>query len=367
MPEEAPTTERPSMSEMAEGLFGENFYGEVTKPPEETETKETGPESEEEAETEETGEETETEEGAEEETKEETTETEGPEYELSDIAELLGLDETQLDVNDDGKVVIVSKVDGETKPLAIKHMLDNAQMNEAADKRLEQAKAKAQSQTQEFEQRQEQLQRQFVQAAKLIETAETLLDKDAKSVNMAKLREDDPAEYSAKMAETQERRREIDRMKQEAVEAYNQSVSSASPTPEQIADAQKVQREQLLERVPEWKDQSVFKEQATKIPAYLSRIGFANEEVEAIVGSNRFVGDSRLVDLARRAMLRDDGQAKTAAAKKKVVKVPKITKPGTSKPKEQADKEKIERYSTRLSESGDIKDAFALMQAKKQK
>lgn len=217
------------------------------------------------------------------------------------------------------------KVDGQEAEATIKDLVDGYQMREAAEKRLEEAKSKAKTLNQEIAEKSKALEGQFATAATLIERAEKLLDDDVGQINWAKLREEDPAEYAAKKAEIRERRERIDRIKREAAEAYQQALNQRQAE-FQTSLRQKLAEEQkaLLEKLPEWRDPEKRKGEQAKLARYLIDQGFSEQDV---MGAS----DHRLIVLAYKAMLRDEGQGRVEAAKKKVAKVPKVLKPGPQK------------------------------------
>lgn len=364
MAEEATET---NLSLLAKQRFGPDFHGEVKEETEETqetaeteETEETQ-ENEESEETEETSESEETEETQEaDESEESTEEPEYQEYELPQVAQMLGVEEDQLDVDDDGRVVLQGKVDGEPVRMPVKEYLDKFQMLSAADKRLEEAKAKRDELTKEVNERSQELQGEFATAAKIIEKAESLLEQDTAKIDWQALREDDPAEYSAKKTEIAERREAVEAAKREARESYQASVSKFQEQAKaQQQEMLAKEQEALFEKLPEWRDEEQAKAEKGKLVGYLKSQGFSEQDVASAI-------DHRLILMARKAMLYDQGQKKVDTAKKRVAKVPKVVKPGAAKPAEQVNKQKVDKARQRLSKSGNIDDAFALLRARRQ-
>lgn len=340
------------LSLLANDMFGPDFYGEVKRPEESGETP-TGEETPE-AESPETPEEGEQPESP------ESEEAEYSEYQLGEIAQLLGVEEGDLTVDDDGKVAINLKVDGETSHTRLSDLKAREQQLQAADKRLEEAKEKAKAQNQELSQKSEALQEQFATAAKLIENAESVLDQDTKAIDWNKLRQDDPAEYSAKKAEIAERRQQLEQMKEDAKKTWQESVQKQR---EQLQEQQKqhLQSEHaaLLEKLPEWQDAEKAQSEKSKISEYLKgTMGFSDEDV---MGAS----DHRLILMARKAMLYDELQANTDVARKKVAKVPKVMKPGTPKSPDQRNKEQERKARDQLKKSGSLNDAYALLKARR--
>lgn len=224
------------------------------------------------------------------------------------------------------------KVDGKPAEATIAEMVASYQTQEAADQRLSEATAKAKSITKDLADRTQALEGQFVVASKLIETLKSQLDVDASAIDWNTLRNDDPAEYSARKAEISERRQNIDAIEREAVESYQQAVKEQREQQVKAFDEYRdEQQELLLEKLPAWRDKKVAEEEQKELAKYLLREGFSKQEVQV-------ASDHRLFLLAHKARRFDESQKKIATAKKRVARVPKVLTPGarppeTSKPK----------------------------------
>lgn len=366
--QEAPTTEQQeTLSQKAHRYFGSEFVGEVSEAaPLAASVEEINEEVSEEADEVEESQATEDVEETEEveESDGETESEEQPdyeEYELSQIAQLLGVDEDQLDVNEEGRVVLSGKVDGEPVQANAKDLLANYQMLQAADKRLEEAKTKAKAQTQELAERSEALNTHFATVADLVADAEKVLKEDFDAVDWKKLRNQDPAEFAAKERDFEKRQKRIDEIKQRAGEQYQQYTTLQSEEArKQQEQYLRQEGERLLQALPEWKNAEKAKTEKAQLAEYLMNQGFSKEDVMA-------ASDHRLIVLARKAMLFDNTAAKGNAALKKVAKVPKVTKPGTTKSAAQVNKQKLDRLAQKAEQTGSVEDAFALYKARRSK
>lgn len=275
---------------------------------------------------------------------------------ISSMQELIESNEWDPEWADGLKETI--KVDGEAREVTRAELKKSYQMNQAADKRLTEAKSKAKAINQELAEKSEEVQGQLVVAAKLVGDAEALFDQDVKGVDWEKLREDDPAEYAAQKNDFTERRARIDQRKSEIL------VEARKITEKQSEETQKMREQMLaaesaalLEKLPEWNDPEKAKAEQASMSEYLLAQGFSKQDVAE-------ASDHRLILLARKAMLFDD-VANSDVAKKKVAKVPKVLKPGAPKSQDQVNKEKVEKARQRLQKSGSIDDAFALLKAKR--
>lgn len=363
--EQAPTTEsteaaKTPLSDMAAQMFGPNYRAperteapqEPVEQPEEETEEQHAPEEVEETEEQDSGSEEEQDEST-----EADEDSEGGEEPISSLDELLN--HYEFDPEWFNGLEVAAKVDGQPQQVKIGDLVKSYQMTEAAEKRLSEAKEKARTQTQQLAERQEQIHSEYQKAAGLIQRTEKMLEKDASNINWAQLREQDPAEYSAKKAEIAERRQEIEQMKRDAVQEY-QSFTQKSQEEMQQQRNEYLQREReaLVEKLPEWKNEDKAKAEKSRLANYLVEQGFDKDEVGGLA-------DHRLVYLARKAMLFDEGQSKADSAKKKVRKIPKVMKPGAPKSPEKVASQREKELRNRLKKTGSIDDAFALLQAGK--
>lgn len=359
---ETPTTEstnqegaRRHLSLLAADLYGSNYH--AREQPEQPEEEPEVEEKEEQEETEETEEHEGSGEDVEEASSESEEQEETEEVSISSLQELIEHNEWDPEWVNSLKVPV--KVDGQSAEASLQDLVANYQMNQAAEKRLEEAKAKRESLTKELTEKQEAVQGQYAAAAKLVEQAEKMLDRDTSAIDWKRLREDDPAEYSAKKAEIAERRQELEQLKRNAAQEYRQAVDAERQKAEaEYQETLKAEQDALLEKIPEWRDQGKAAEEKSHLVKYLMSQGFTEQDVMG-------AADHRLILLARKAMLHDRGQQRVDTARKKVAKVPKVLKPGAPKPKADQERQKLEKLQTRLKKSGSMEDAFSLLKARR--
>lgn len=330
--QEAPTTEpvRETNAQKAQRFFGNSFVGEVEAPLLDASVEETNEDALEEEPIEEPQEEVEEAEESLEAVEAEEVETESPEVEevpISSINELIETSEYDPEWFNSLKVPV--KVDGKEDEATLTDLVNSYQIQQAAEHRLEEAKNKAKSITQEMAEKSEALNVQFSTVAELINNAEELLESDFKNVNWQDLRSRDPAEYAAKKRDFDDRRANIERIKNGAGEQYQQHLNQQnSEMQAQYQTYLQQERAKLEEALPEWKDPEKASVEKSKIADYLYKQGFSKDDVQA-------ASDHRLIVMARKAMLYDATSSKAEVALKKVAKIPKVTKPGTTKSAEQ--------------------------------
>lgn len=180
------------------------------------------------------------------------------------------------------------------------------------------------------------------------------LEADIKAVDWTALRAEDPAEYAAKRQEFTDRQQGLHGLWQNATQQYEQAQQEQQAAQRKGQEEFiKAQSESLRSALPAWKDEAVAGQEKVAIREYLSASGFSADEIGNIA-------DHRAVIIARKAMLFDAQQKKIATAKKKVVALPKVQKPGSG---QSAAHEKAERRAEQmkaLRKSGSTRDAAAL-------
>lgn len=256
-----------------------------------------------------------------------------------------------------GALPVRIKVDGRESEVPLSELVANHQIRSAADQRLAEAKERAKALDQELSTKSSQAEAQLAQTAKLLERAEARLGEETKGIDWATLRTEDPAEYSAKKAEVAERRAEIDRLKREAVETY-QSAAEQHRKEQEKQHQERLAQEQaaLLEHLPEWRDEAKARDEKGRLAQYLMAQGFTPQDVQG-------AADHRLVLLARKAMLYDEGRK--GAAQKKVAPSKRVLRPGTRPSQEQQSRERVERALSEHRKRGTIDSAFAALRAKR--
>jgi hypothetical protein len=115
---------------------------------------------------------------------------------------------------------------------------------------------------------------------------------------------------------------------------------------EQQAQMQKhlaYQREEMLNRIPQWRDEDTRNKERQEVIKYAQTVaGFSQEEVANAV-------DARAVELLYKAWQWDNLQKKTPAAKKKASQAPKMAKAGQPKTKSQVASRQRQKSLQRLN------------------
>lgn len=114
------------------------------------------------------------------------------------------------------------------------------------------------------------------------------------------------------------------------------------------------QREQLLVKLPTWKDAEVAKKEKAELVAYAKEQGYSEEDIGQ-------VADHRVFLMLRKAMLYDKAQKNRPNVQKKIEKV-LVTKPGSKDSRPSREVTELTRGKQRLAKTGRVEDAAAVLE-----
>lgn len=171
---------------------------------------------------------------------------------------------------------------------------------------------------------------------------------EQQQIDWQKLLESDPVEYLKQQHLFQQRQAAY----QQNLAHQNQLMATAKAEQEQAkARTLEDQRQALMTKLPEWKDESKRKAETESLKQYLTQEGYSDNDVASIT-------DARAVILARKAMLYDQMISKASAAAKKVQNLPqKVERSGTG---ESHNLDRRGAAFQKLSKTGRIEDAAAV-------
>lgn len=243
------------------------------------------------------------------------------EYQLADVAKLLGADESSLDVDEDGAVLIKTKVDGQEGKVKFADLIKSYQLQGHVDKQVREA-AEVRKQAQEYAQAvQQQTQVQQAVVGKIAE-AKVIESQLAQyqGINWSALEDSDPVQAMR-----------LQRQFGELKQAYQAKVQDINQTQSQIQQQQSQQtaasleseRQALMNACPEWGSEAVATKEKQQIAADLKARGYTDRDIQGL-------SDHKAVLLARDAMLYRQGKAASNVAEKQIRAAPKIIKPGST-------------------------------------
>jgi len=261
---------------------------------------------------------------------------------LETVADVLGLDPTMLDVDENGQVLVRTKVDGEEKLVKPSELIKSFQLEQHVHKKSEEvSQAKRQAQ-----QTLEQWGQQLAEAQQLLQQAYAQLQNEAQTVDWETLREEDPAEYAAKKAELLEREQ---RLQQQAAQFQQQLVQYQQAQAQQQAEFMGQEAQRVIDEIPEWRDESTRKQEAAAIMNWLKEQGWTDTELATIVTAPQ-------IKALRLAWKAATGQQKVAEMRKKVrpQKGTRTLKPGRAVTAADRNRKAIAQKVAKARKSGDV-------------
>lgn len=203
------------------------------------------------------------------------------------------------------------------------------------------AQAQAQQALQERQQYAQNLSRMQAQL-------EGALSEQNQTVDWERLAREAPAEYVIQQHLAQKRQAALNQ-----IYGQQQQLNQIHQQEQQRALAQHLaeQRDELLAKLPEWKNPETAKAEQKALAEYLKNEGFDEQSIANIY-------DAKTVKVARKAMLYDQLTAKASAAAKKVAALPqKVERPGVG---QNQGLDKRSAAFQKLSKSGRVEDAAAV-------
>lgn len=168
-------------------------------------------------------------------------------------------------------------------------------------------------------------------------------------IDWQKLLATDPVEYLKQQHLAQTRQAQL----QQVAQAQQQlTLRQQAEQTQQMRAFLSTQQQELLAKLPEWKDDTKASAEKAQIKDYLKQQGFEDQALDNI-------SDHRAVLLARKAMLYDQMMGKAQAATKRVQNLPqKVERPGTGAQANPLDGRT--RAQQRLAKTGSLDDAAAV-------
>jgi len=293
---------------------------------------------------------------------EEAEETEQVEPETEDG--LSELDELNAYLNEAKEswenIRIPTKVNGKEGQATLSELVRAYQIDKSVDQKAE-SLATARK---EFEAERQRIttehSQQLEQAKGLINTLEQQYLAEFQQVDWQALREQDPAEFSARRQELLERQSRLEAARDGITKQQYQSYM------ENMQKHLEEQQKLIPELIPEWSDESVAKQEREELGKYLESEGMPREAIYGKLDNNGNlvspgIADALAIKIARKAMLYDKGAKQVDVTKKKVRSVPKVTRPGKPATKTDIANDALKKKRSQLKKSGKVEDAASLI------
>ena len=254
-----------------------------------------------------------------------------PQLTTAELAKILDIDESALDVDADGKISIKTKIDGKDGAAKFADLLKTHQIQGHAENRareVAQREAALQARSQEVEQ---QFQQKLSHADQLTTLAAQELLAEFQSIDWKALdQHPDQGAVAALKLKFQERNAKIQQA-QQGINAHRWQLNQQAQAQQQA----RIQAEaaKLPTLIPEWKDQATAAKESAELIDWGRKSGYSDDELKSLSNSSALH-----VATVRKAMLFDKLQQSKAVVENKVRLAPKIVKPGQAPTDGAADK-----------------------------
>jgi hypothetical protein len=237
------------------------------------------------------------------------------------MAKLLGADESALDVDEDGSLMVKTKIDGVEGKAKFADLLKSYQLQGHVDKQVREAADIRKAAIEQSQQVQQQLQIQQAIVGQLAEIKAVESEyAQYQGINLDALIDADPVQA----LKVQQRMRALESKHSALSQQANAAVQNIQQAQAQQSQASLHNEAQALMRaIPEWSDGTKAEAERSAIKADLRARGYSDRDIESL-------SDHKAVLLARDAMLYRQMKAGTSAAEKQVRAAPRIVKPGST-------------------------------------
>jgi hypothetical protein len=267
------------------------------------------------------------------------------ELEPAQVAQILGLEDDALEVDDDGAIQIHAKIDGKPAKVSLKDLRHSYELAETHEERLRQLGRERKAFKDESDSALERLAAQQQQFNQSIEAIDAEYASDFQSVDWNRLREEDPTEYNAKRLDYEDRKARINQYK---AHSQQQAQVLQAEQHQKFAQAQAEGAKNLMEvfageaykTTPEWGE-----DESQKLAKWIMDQGFSAQEI----GN---VNVWQVFKWARDSMLREEERKVAKETVKKLPKITKVAKPGKTKPPAEISKAKTKELRARQRKSG---------------
>ena len=247
----------------------------------------------------------------------ETPEEETPVEDEATLAQMLGLTDDQIDTDEEGNLILNTKVDGETTRLNFKEVLagfqtqkHNTQKSQALAEERKVFETQVQVKANEFKQ---QLDTNTALASQLYNE----LIAEYKNTDWNTLRQTDPAEWSARQQDMQNRNSQIQQVTQSIAQQRQAGEAQLQEKAQEVqTNYLAQQRDLMITANPDWSDPEHLKTGLTEIKTYLGTVGFNEDDMANIQ-------DARAISIIQDAMAFRAGKK---VADKKIKAIPKVIK-----------------------------------------
>lgn len=260
---------------------------------------------------------------------------EGPQITTTDLAAMLGVEDSIFDTDEAGGLVIKTKIDGKEGSAKLQDVLASYQLKGHVDNQSREVAEQKKALQAQAAQAQELFVAKMQEVEHIANIASQELVGEFNSINWQELRMVDPAEYAAKLADFQQKQAKIASISQH-VQEERRKVAAEAQAQEQAMMQEEAQK--MRSQIPGWSDQAVAAKEWAELEGHVQKELAAWGEQPDSLSS---VKKAFHINILRKAMLYDKMQESKAGVEKMVRTAPKLVKPGqavaTGKSKEISD------------------------------
>lgn len=254
-------------------------------------------------------------------TPDETHEANEESLSLEDISSLFGFDSNKFDLDEDGTLLVKTKIDGEEGRVTLQDIVKSYQLEGHLNKQNMEVQEVKKTLNQERESFKKESETKLQNLEDSLILATNQLNYDFQGIDWAALEQTDPNQFLLARQKFADRQNQLNH-------AY-----------QTLQQERIMQRQVLLEKgkealfnaIPEWKDAEVREKGKADMKKGLQHYGFNNEEITAVLDNGMDISglDHRIYLMVRDALSYRKLQDKKPEIEKKVAKAPKVVKGST--------------------------------------
>ena len=234
---------------------------------------------------------------------------------LAALAQELGVDSDKLGIDSDGQIVVRVLVNGKNKEVSLTEAIQGTQYRAANDQKAQELSQSRKA----FDTERQAVSEEFSNRLQMIQGVGQLLEQrlmvDYHNTDWQALRASDPAEFVARQHDFQARQNEMHQAGQAiGMQMRQQQEQADQQWQHERGQILSSEREEMVNSVPEWRDEAVMKKDLGQLVEYGRSLGFADDDLSNVIHNKE-------LQVLRKAYLWDEGQK---VSEKRVKKTPKM-------------------------------------------
>lgn len=251
-----------------------------------------------------------------------------PQFTTTHLAQYLGLDESAIDVDEEGQPIFKSKIDGKESPVKFQDLLKSYQLQGHAENRAREAAEKEKAAERRMQEAEQQVQARLQQQQDYLQNLHNMagilqqeLNGEYQAIDWRSLWQQDPAQAREYERRFEQRQARINQTVQGITQRDAQLRHEASRQSE-AAKQQRLQAQakRLLDLIPDWKDSAVYEKERNELLQWARASGVDPSDLD--------LDNAAQVYLLRNSWQHAKLQQSKPEIENKVRQAPKLVKPG---------------------------------------